>query len=326
MEEDGPEINFPLPPKDDLAQNVKDLIIQVTAEIEQGNLEKREKEEVKKNPRRSFLDKMADKIRLKRNLKTLIELLNLPVEVQETTSNGDCGPDSVVKQLRLVKDPTPDELEIINKPVRERCDAIRRKVSQRMRMGQEPWIVNYNRNFEQLNYIADPVQGGERWKSCDDMWTEMGKKFVWVEEGFWVCLAKLLGRDIFMVTLTSSPARPIQIFSGQPYAEHEMKRDKSPLYIGYIPPRHYVSLKPVLNKTPSMLDICRAFQRINRGERQMLVEAQPPQEEGDGHQGEQEGGAADGQQGGQTGEGAKGQHGGEEEEEQGGEKAEGDAR
>ena len=207
------------------------------------------------------------------NLKTLVKTLGLPLEVQETCTTGDCGPIAAVKQLRLVRDQNDEERRIINLEINDRHTELRTYIKTKMQASSDPWIVDYKRNYIDLDHIASILPGGTKWPSYHDLWEAMGRPNIYVEEPFWTALAKILERDVHVITMSSSPYKPFHTFSGLRYEGNKQQDKKQPLFIGYNHySRHYVSLKPFQFAQPSMTTIVKAYFSLEKRKEDQMQE------------------------------------------------------
>lgn len=209
-------------------------------------------------------------------LKTHLKILGLPVEVEETCSTGDCGPMAVVKQLRLLPDQTADEKMVTSTAIRKRTDELRRLIGNYMRFSPDAWVEEYRQSYDALDHIASRLKGQPRWANFQEMWAGMATPGIWVEEGFWTGVARVLERDVHLISMTATPWRPFQTFTGvrDENRENRLQEAKMPIYIGYEPPKHYVSLKQFPFAPVQMITIIRAFNKLNKKKEQLLLEAQ----------------------------------------------------
>ena len=254
-----PDNFFPLPPNPTLPNSLKQIIRQ--QQVSYNRIKDQE----------DFFTSVQNKCEAeglevpKYDLQTFVKILGLPVDIQETCTTGDCGPMAAIKQLKMLKDLTEKEKNILDFPIGERNNELRTFIKTKMTLASDPWIVDYKSMYTALDQIADPAPGGRKWASYGALWEEMGKPGVFVEECFWLSLAKVLERDVHIVSLTCSPFKPFQSFSGQRYDENRLQEKKEPMFIGYSAiGRHYVSLKPFIFAEHSMVNIVRAYQAIQQ--------------------------------------------------------------
>ena len=279
----GPENMFPLAPSPLLTPKFREIVRGVTSNWDKIVDERKKRTSFLTEVRREC-SKQAEHIPRGGELELLIKCLGLPLDVQETEGGGNCGPAAAIDQLRSLGDISDNERLILHTvPSKDRQMQLRFHISTIMKTSNEEYVQIYRRRYEEIDHLASLTPGAPRWDSFDAMWTGMGKNGVYVEEGFWTATALILQRDIHLVSLFSHPNRPFQTFSGNRTSEHLLQEDRLPLFIGYLPPRHYVSLKPQPFAGTSMLDIVRARKLLEQGGEQINHEAiEHPLEEG-GH-------------------------------------------
>lgn len=252
--EDEPQDFFPLPPAASLPAPVKQVIATV-----RDTFSTTDKDDFLKQVR--TLCKSRDLPEPPNDLGSVLKILGLPLEIQETCNTGDCGPMAAVKQLRLdSSDLTAKEREIVNLDVGERQNALRTWVKDKMTLSAEPWVLQYKDLWNGVDWNeVDCLPGGTKWTSWEHLWEGMGTPTIFVEEPFFTALAKLTERDIHIFSKTSSPFKPATTFYGHRYEDNTLSL-KRPLLIGYNhSSRHYVSLKPMNFVLPTIFTIMRGF-------------------------------------------------------------------
>ena len=279
----GPENMFPLAPSALLTPKLREIVRGVTSNWDQI-VDQRKNTNFLTEVRRECT-KQGVHIPRDPELDLLIKFLGLPLDVQETEGGGNCGPAAAIDQLRSLGDISDNErLILATVPSKDRQKQLRFHVSTTMKTSNEDYVQIYRRRYEEIDHLASLTPGAPRWASYDAMWTGMGTNGVYVEEGFWSAAALILQRDIHMVSLRSHPNRPFQTFSGNRTSEHILQEDRLPLFIGYLPPLHYVSLRPQPFAGTPMLEIVRALKLLEQEMEGINHEAiDHPQEQG-GHE------------------------------------------
>ena len=265
-----PHIRFPLPPSRILTTEVRNVVRSVNMFWDYSKSHKSFLEEVRTQCRRqNVVLPHGD------DLEILIKILGLPLDVFEAATGGNCGPASVIHQLEALPDLSEAETNCLRAyPQNDKQRMLRFLVSKEMLFSKEDHIQQYREAYQTHDKNASLVKGRkekDRWPSYEAMWTEMGKDTVYVEEGFWQGAALVLERDVHLVDLGAHPKKPFQTFSGNRFNQHQLQEDKKPIFIGYMPPDHYLSLQVQPYASPTMLDIVRHHKLLQQ---QTLVQGQ----------------------------------------------------
>lgn len=244
---------FPLQPSSSLSDEIKAAILEIQIEMADRTKEKEAKK--KKKKKKCFLDKVTCRIpngSLTRipTIEKLILFLGLPLQVQQSLGKGNCGPSSIILQLRLVHDRSALEDYLVAGDPNDLEDIKRlRTLLQEVMIGEgEQFVREFRQNWELHNQW---VKEGS-WKSWAFLWERMGKLVVggeseWFNQDAMAACALLLKRDVYMLTLNSHPWTPFEKFSGN-RVDQNILTERTPLFIGFTGSihnqDHFVSLVP----------------------------------------------------------------------------------
>ena len=195
----------------------------------------------------------------------LLAYLGIPLRYEETRSDGNCGPHALALGLGWVTDLEEWERALLDR------HKLRQFVCEKMQEEGEPWMKEWRTRWEGGNNLAifqnDEQQGVDRALgyrnrvSWTEMWTNYSQPYFWVEQEFLEAAAQVLGRDIVMSNMSSTPRGPWQVFHATPQTRPNVQSKKHPLYIGHIgltpqKKNHFVALYPVTIKDrPRFADV-----------------------------------------------------------------------
>ena len=194
----------------------------------------------------------------------LLLYLGVPLEYEETESDGSCGPHALALGLDWVSDIEDWERDLLDR--RE----LRQFVCSKMQEEGQTWMKEWRTRWEGGNNLAlfqnDEQQGVDRalgyrnHASWTEMWTNYSEPHFWVEQEFFEAAAQVFGRDIVMSNMSSTPRGPWQIFHATPQTIPNVQSPKEPLYIGHVgltqKKNHFGALYPITIKDrPRFADV-----------------------------------------------------------------------